>query len=78
MQENAGSHITVDIEVQHTGDRYLSSCPALDVFSQGDTEEDAVNHLLDAVHGFLETCLEMGTLDEVLAEAGLIAAGACT
>ena len=66
MQSTA-NHITVEIEIRHIGDRYLSSCPALDVFSQGDTEEEAANHLLDALSGFLDTCQEMGTLDSVLA-----------
>ena len=64
--------ITVDLEIRHIGDRFLSSCPALDVYSQGDTEEEAKRHILDALDGFLVTCQEMGTLEEVLADAGLL------
>ena len=71
MRKNTNSHITVDIEIRHIGDRFLSSCPALDIFSQGDTEAEAKNHLLDALRGFIATCHEMGTLEEVLADAGL-------
>lgn len=73
-QQNATGRVLVDIEIRFIGDRYLSSCPALDVASQGDTEEEAKRHLLDALDGFIETCREMGTLEEVLADAGLIEA----
>ena len=72
MGNSPTSRITVDIEIRHIGDRFLSACPALDLFSQGDTEEEAKNHLLDALNGFLETCQEMGTLQTVLSEAGLL------
>ena len=72
MRKHPAGCITVDIEIRHIGDRFLSACPALDLFSQGDTEEEAKNHLLDALNGFLETCHEMGTLQKVLSEAGLL------
>ena len=53
---------------------YVSHCDPLDVCSQGETEEEAINNLNEAVQIFLSTCCEMGTLNDVLLECELIAA----
>ena len=45
--------------------------PDLDVTTQGDTRREAEENLREAVGLFLETCQEMGTLEEVLRQAGL-------
>ena len=50
---------------------YVSHCDPLDVCSQGETEEEAINNLNEAIQVFLSTCYEMGTLNEVLIECGL-------
>ena len=52
------------------GDVYVAHVPGLDVSSCGDTQEKARTNIQDAVRGFLETSRDMGTLDEVLEEAG--------
>ena len=52
---------------------FLSSCPVLDVHSQGDTEQSAKDHLIEAVSLFLSSCFERGVLDDVLKECGFIA-----
>ncbi|MBU1627936.1 type II toxin-antitoxin system HicB family antitoxin [bacterium] len=49
----------------------LASCPILDVYSQGETIEEAKKNIKDALTGFLTTCYEMGTFDSVLEKAGL-------
>ena len=49
---------------------YVASCPILDVFSQGDTPEQAQNNLIEALTLFLTSCFERGTLDAVLKECG--------
>jgi len=36
-------------------DGYVSLCPELDIASQGDTIEEALENLKEAVEGFLET-----------------------
>ena len=41
--------LTVDSEVTKEGDLYVSYCPALDVYSQGDTEEEASTNLIEAL-----------------------------
>ena len=47
-------------------------CRELDVSSFGDSPEDAGNSLQEAVELFLEGCEDMGTLDEVLEESGVL------
>ena len=69
----AGLLIRIEQKVWHdleTG-LYVSHCDPLDVCSQGDTEEEALNNLNEAIQIFLSTCYEMGTLNEVLIECGL-------
>ena len=48
----------------------VASCPALDVVSQGADEKEARSNLLEAMTLFLESCLERGTLDQVLKNCG--------
>jgi predicted RNase H-like HicB family nuclease len=50
---------------------YLAACPALDVFSQGETEKQAEKNLQEALCLFLTSCAERGTLDAVLGSADM-------
>jgi len=50
------------------GDVYVGFCPELNVSSFGNDIEDAKRSLQEAVEAFVETCEEMGTLEEVLEE----------
>lgn len=38
--------------------------------SQGSTKEEALSNLKEALHLFIVTCHEMGTLDEVMKDCG--------
>jgi predicted RNase H-like HicB family nuclease len=67
--------IHFDMIVFHEGDTYVAYCPELDVSSCGDTVDDARAHLRTAVRLFLEEAERMGTLDQVLEEAGYTADG---
>jgi len=51
-------------------DVYVAYCPQLDVSSCGDTPEDAVRMLKEAVRLFLEETEKMGTLGSILSESG--------
>ncbi len=62
--------ITFKVEVFREGNVYVAICPELDVSSFGDTVDEAKKSLLEAVEAFLEECERMGTLEEVLEEAG--------
>ncbi len=48
----------------------VSYCPLLDVYSQGNTEQEAIKNLIEALSLFFINCLEMGTLDRVLKDCG--------
>lgn len=52
---------------------YVSRCPELGVASCGDTPEDALSNLREAVELYLENARELGLLGEV--EEALSAAG---
>lgn len=59
-------------QIEKKGKWYISSCPLLDVVSQGRTEKKAKENLIEAVSLFFMSCIERNTLDEVLRECGLI------
>lgn len=52
------------------GPTFVAYVPALDISSCGSTDEEARNNIRDAVRGFLAASADMGTLDEILQEAG--------
>ena len=49
---------------------FIAYAPELDISSCGTTAEEARSNIKDAVEGFLETSAELGTLGEILEEAG--------
>jgi predicted RNase H-like HicB family nuclease len=51
---------------------YVSHAKELDVSSCGRTIKEAKENLIEAVECFLETAEEMGTLDQILEEAGFV------
>lgn len=55
---------------QDSGNRWVTGCPSLDLFSQGVTEEEAKRCLEEAIGLWVEDCLERGTLEQALREAG--------
>ena len=48
---------------------YISTCPVLDVSSQGKTKKEALDNLKEALGLFLISCFERGTIDRVLKES---------
>jgi len=58
------------LEIFREDDQYVGLCPDLSVSSFGDTPEEADAATREAVTLFLEECQNMGTLEQVLAEAG--------
>ena len=45
-------------------------CPEIDVYTQGDTYEEAAENIRDAVQCWFDFCIEHGTLEKVLTECG--------
>jgi predicted RNase H-like HicB family nuclease len=70
--KNMRPHIVVRAEIFPEGDVYVGICPELDLSSFGETIEEARQSLREALEAFLEECEAMGTLTEVLEEAGFI------
>jgi len=62
--------IKYSVEIFKEDEQYVAVCPELDVSSFGDTQKEAENSLKEAVMLFVEECQRMGTLVEVLEEAG--------
>ena len=67
-------HGSMEIEfttqIFREGRTYVAHTPNLDVSSCGGTKERALKNLKEAVHLFLEEAEKMGTLDQILQEAG--------
>lgn len=58
------------IEIFKEGKLYVAIAPELNISSFGKTQKEARSSLREAVELFLEECKRMGTLDDVLIEAG--------
>ena len=61
---------TLPLKIEKKEKWYISSCPILDVFSQGKSREEAQDNLSEALSLFFISCFERGTLDEVLKDCG--------
>ena len=48
----------------------VATCPMLDIVTQGSNEQQAKDNLTEAARLFLLTCIEKGTIDEVLKHCG--------
>ena len=57
-------------QIWKEGSQYVAHAMPLDVMSSGKTPEEARKALDEAVHLFLVTADDMGTLDEILQETG--------
>lgn len=63
--------ITLPIRIKKKGKLFVSSCPILDIHSQGKTFEEAKKNLSEVsevMHFFITTCFKRGTLGAVLKE----------
>jgi predicted RNase H-like HicB family nuclease len=63
-------NVVVRAEFFREGELFVGLAPELNVSSFGETLEEAKGSLREAVDSFLEECAAMGTLEEVLEEAG--------
>ena len=57
-------------KISKKGYWFISSCPLLDVYSQGKSKKEALANLEDALKLFIESCYERGVLAQVLKEGG--------
>ncbi len=63
--------IALTLAVEREDDQYVSLCPELDVASYGETIEDAVARLRDAVALYLDTIERDGERERVFRERGI-------
>ena len=64
------NNISFTVHVFKEGQTFVAYVPELDVSSCGSDPQEARKNIQDAVSGFLKTAAEMGTLREILEEAG--------
>ena len=70
MNSKTFPHLTFTIQIFHEGKLFVAYNPELDVSSCGSTLEKAKINIKDAIRGFLKSAAKMGTLREILEEAG--------
>jgi|TARA_Y100000310_G_scaffold70285_1_gene65885 predicted RNase H-like HicB family nuclease len=61
--------ITVIVKEEDKG--YSVLCPELNVASQGETFEEGIANIKEAVELYIESAEQLGTLDEVLEQLGI-------
>ena len=61
--------IEFTVQIWKEGNQFVAHAMPLDVMSSGKTPEEARRALDEAVHLFLVTASDMGTLEEVLQDA---------
>lgn len=73
-QETSGGLIQLSMrlpaKITKKRNLFVSLCPVLDVCSQGDTIEEAKSNLIEAITVFIISCVNRGTLEEVLKGCG--------
>ncbi len=74
MKTSVTFHVSLPIKITKKKKYYISCCPVLDVWSQGETRTTATENLREALQLFLIDCFERGILDKVLKESGFTAA----
>jgi len=62
--------IEYTVQIWREGNQFVAQAMPLDVMSSGKTPEEARKALDEAVHLFLVTAADIGTLDEILQETG--------
>jgi predicted RNase H-like HicB family nuclease len=67
--------VDFDMIVFREGESYVAYCPELDVSSAGTSVDEARANLKTAVRLFVEETERLGTLDQVLQEAGYVPDG---
>ena len=62
--------VRLEAKVNQDGDAWIACCPPLDLYTQSDTKDSAMEHLQEAVLAWFESCMERGVLTAALEEVG--------
>ncbi|MBM2832175.1 MAG: hypothetical protein HW414_1227 [Dehalococcoidia bacterium] len=71
MEKAPTAYIAVDVVVTKEGNQYSAWCPDLDIASCGDTPEDAIENLRDAMDLYLSALEEEGEREKVFEDKGI-------
>jgi predicted RNase H-like HicB family nuclease len=63
--------IALTLEIEREGDQYVATCRELDVSSYGDTVEDAIEHVRNALLLYLDVIEQDGEREQVFRERGI-------
>jgi predicted RNase H-like HicB family nuclease len=63
-------NIDYTVQIWKEGNQFIAHAMPLDVMSSGKSPEEARNALDEAVHLFLATASDMGTVTDILEESG--------
>lgn len=63
-------NIDYTVQIWQEGDQFIAHAMPLDIMSSGATPQNARDALQEAVELFISTASEMGTLGDILEEAG--------
>ncbi len=69
--KKAEGYIAVEIVVTKEGNQYSSWCPELDIASCGNSPEEAVKNLGDALGLYLDTLEQEGERKQIFKERGI-------
>ena len=72
MNSKNKPQLTFTVQIFLEGKTFVAYNPELDVSSCGTTLQEAKKHIRDAIKGFLKSAAHIGTLDQILQEAGYI------
>ena len=70
MTDSIAVLIRLSAFLRQADGNWESSCPTLDVYSQGGSAEEAKDNLREAVELWVDSCLERNTLSDALRELG--------
>ncbi|MBI2653928.1 type II toxin-antitoxin system HicB family antitoxin [Candidatus Woesearchaeota archaeon] len=65
------SKLLLNVIVKQEEKGYSVICPELNVASQGETFEESIENIKEAVELYIESAEELGIIDEVLEQLGL-------
>ncbi len=68
--KNINIQFGLPVSILKEGDSFVAYTPALDLSTSGVSFEDVQKNFIEAVNIFFEELIEMGTINEVLAELG--------
>jgi predicted RNase H-like HicB family nuclease len=71
MAKSGGGYINLEFVIRKEDHQYSSWCPDLDIASCGDTPEEAIENLKDAIALYLATIDEKGEREDIFKERGI-------